>query len=338
MKILVTGAAGFIGYHACQALLARGADIVGLDCLNDYYNPALKRARLDQLARHDRFCFEQLDLADAEGVAGLLGKFRPDRVAHLAAQAGVRYSLQNPHAYGQSNLIGHLNLLEAVRLAGGVPHLVYASSSSVYGERDDAPFSEDDRVDAPASLYAATKRAGELMSASYASLHGQAQTGLRFFTVYGPWGRPDMAYWIFAKAMMEGQPIRLFNNGEMIRDFTYIDDVVDTLVRVIEDAPAPASHRIFNIGGAHARPVNDLVDALERALGLKAERINLPRQAGDVLKTSADVSKIRAAYGFETRTSLTEGVQAFVDWYRGWREAPQSGDPASSAAVSAVRA
>lgn len=332
MKILITGAAGFIGFHAAQALLARGAQIVGVDNLNDYYDPALKRARLAELARRDGFSFEPLDIADADALEVLTARIRPDRMLHLAAQAGVRYSLENPLAYGRANMMGHLSVLEAARKTDSVKHLVYASSSSVYGERETAPFRERDAVDDPASLYAATKRAGELMSAAYSNLYQLPQTGLRFFTVYGPWGRPDMAYWLFAEAMLTDRPIRLFNGGEMIRDFTYIDDVVDTLVRVVEDAPQAETGRIFNIGGAHARPVMDLVNALEAATGRTATREDLPRQKGDVLKTSADVSAIQEAYGFETRVSLEEGVARFVEWFEGWRAGQP---PRDSAAASA---
>jgi len=319
MRIFVTGAAGFIGFHASRALIERGATVLGVDSMNSYYDPALKKARLAELAGRPGFSFEPLDLADAEATETAMRRFAPDRVLHLAAQAGVRYSLDNPLAYGRSNLMGHLSVIEAARKTGGIGHLVYASSSSVYGERDAAPFSETDPVDNPASLYAATKRSGELMSAAYSSLYGLAQTGLRFFTVIGPWGRPDMAYWLFAEAMMSGAPIRLYNGGEMVRDFTYIDDVVETLVRVVEDAPAPGSHRLFNIGGANPQPVLRLVDALESALGRPAERVDLPRHKGDVLSTAADVTRIRDAYGFETTISLEEGVRRFVDWLKAWR-------------------
>ncbi len=332
MKILITGAAGFIGYHAAQALLARGAEVTGVDNLNDYYDPALKRARLAELAGRDGFSFEQLDIAEAEGFETLMRRVSPDRVLHLAAQAGVRYSLENPLLYGRANMMGHLSVLEAARKTDSVKHLVYASSSSVYGEREEAPFRERDNVDNPASLYAATKRAGELMSAAYSNLYPLPQTGLRFFTVYGPWGRPDMAYWLFAEAMLNDRPIQLFNGGEMIRDFTYIDDVIDTLVRVVEDAPAPQAGRIFNIGGAHARPVIDLVKALETATGREAQRQDMPRQKGDVLKTSADVSAIQQAYGFETRVPLEEGAARFVEWFEGWRGGQP---PRASAAASA---
>lgn len=332
MKILITGAAGFIGFHAAQALLARGAQIVGVDNLNDYYDPALKRARLAGLATRHGFSFEDLDIAEAEPLQALMRRVQPDRVLHLAAQAGVRYSLENPLLYGRANMMGHLAVLEAAHRTGSVKHLVYASSSSVYGERDEAPFRERDSVDNPASLYAATKRAGELMSAAYSNLYQLPQTGLRFFTVYGPWGRPDMAYWLFAEAMLTDKPIRLFNGGGMIRDFTYIDDVIDTLARVVEDAPAPQAGRIFNIGGAHARPVIDLVKALEAATGRTARRVDLPRQKGDVLKTSADVSAIQEAYGFQTRVSLEEGAARFVDWFVRWRAGQP---PRDSAAASA---
>lgn len=332
MKILVTGAAGFIGFHASRALMARGAEVIGVDVINDYYDPALKQARLAELAREDKFSFEKLDVAEAEATEYLIGKVKPERILHLAAQAGVRYSLENPLAYGRSNMMGHLSVIEAARRAGCVKHLVYASSSSVYGERDAAPFSESDRVDDPASLYAATKRSGELMSAAYSSLYGLTQTGLRFFTVFGPWGRPDMAYWLFAEAMLRDEPIHLFNGGEMVRDFTYIDDVVDTLVKVVEDAPDAGTHRLFNIGGSHARPVMELVKALETALGRPARREDLPRHKGDVLTTSADVTHIREAYGFENRVSLEDGVARFTEWLAEWRAGQASRESASVSA------
>ncbi|WP_022698870.1 SDR family NAD(P)-dependent oxidoreductase [Euryhalocaulis caribicus] len=332
MKILVTGAAGFIGFHACRALMARGAEVVGVDVINDYYDPALKQARLAELGRSDAFSFEKLDLADAEVTEALVKAVKPERILHLAAQAGVRYSLENPLAYGRSNMMGHLSVIEAARRAECVRHLVYASSSSVYGERDAAPFSEEDRVDDPASLYAATKRSGELMSNAYSSLYGLTQTGLRFFTVYGPWGRPDMAYWLFAEAMMRDEPIHLFNGGEMVRDFTYIDDVIDTLVRVVEDAPESGRHRLFNIGGSHARPVLELVTALEKAVGKPARREDLPRHKGDVLTTSADVTHIREAYGFENKVALEDGVSRFVDWLKEWRAAQDAPSSASAKA------
>ena len=243
MTILVTGAAGFIGYHASEALLAAGARVVGLDNLNAYYDPALKQARLARLERHEGFRFERLDLAEDAAVMALVEREQPGRILHLAAQAGVRYSLENPFAYARSNLLGHLAILEAARRLGDdLTHLVYASSSSVYGERSAVPFAETDASEAPASLYAATKRADELMSASYCSLYDIPATGLRFFTVYGPWGRPDMAYWLFADAMLSGRPIKVFNNGDMERDFTYIDDIVEPLCRILADTPARGRH------------------------------------------------------------------------------------------------
>ncbi|WP_421790316.1 NAD-dependent epimerase/dehydratase family protein [Hyphobacterium sp.] len=318
MKIFLTGSAGFIGFHSAQALLARGHRVLGIDNLNDYYDPALKTARLDQFAGQSGFAFEKMDLADADRVASVLKSFAPDRVVHLGAQAGVRYSLENPLAYARSNLMGHLSVLEAVRHAGGIDHLVYASSSSVYGERNQAPFSERDPVEHPASLYAATKRADELMSATYSNLYGLTQTGLRFFTVYGPWGRPDMAYWLFTEAILKGQPIKVFNEGRMERDFTYIDDVVETLVRIAEDAPQSGQHRVYNIGGSDPRPLSAFIAAIETATGKSAEKLMFPMQPGDVTKTCADVSALERDYGYAPTTRIETGIQAFVDWYRAY--------------------
>jgi UDP-glucuronate 4-epimerase len=316
MKILVTGGAGFIGSHTSHALLERGHDVLGIDNLNDYYDPALKQARLAELTPKPGYAFEQMDIADDQALLARVKAYAPDRIVHLAAQAGVRYSLENPMAYARSNLIGHLAVLEAVRHTPSVKHLVYASSSSVYGERNDAPFSEDDPVENPVSLYAATKRADELMSATYSRLYGLTQTGLRFFTVYGRWGRPDMAYWLFTDAILKGEPIKVFNKGEMQRDFTYIEDVVRTVVKIAEDTPDAARHRVYNIGGSDPRPLKDFIAAIEAALGMEAEKIYLPMQKGDVTKTSADVSAITRDYGYAATTSIEDGIRIFVDWYR----------------------
>lgn len=321
MTILVTGAAGFIGYHASAALLAAGEQVVGIDNLNAYYDPVLKQARLARLERHEGFRFERLDLADDAALMALVERERPDRILHLAAQAGVRYSLENPFAYARSNLLGHLAILEAARRLGDdLSHLVYASSSSVYGERSAVPFAEADASETPASLYAATKRADELMSASYSSLYGIPATGLRFFTVYGPWGRPDMAYWLFADAMLSGRAIKVFNNGDMERDFTYIDDIVEPLCRILADAPARGRHAVYNIGGSSPVRLMDMIETLERALGLTAEKIMLPMQPGDVTRTFADTTKLEADYGYKATTRLEDGLPRFADWYRKWRE------------------
>jgi UDP-glucuronate 4-epimerase len=316
MKILVTGAAGFIGSHSCCALTDRGHELLGVDNLNDYYDPALKQARLARLAGQDRFSFETLDVADDAALGALTARFAPDRILHLAAQAGVRYSIENPMAYARSNLMGHLSVLEAARHTPSVKHLAYASSSSVYGERNDAPFKETDAVENPVSLYAATKRADELMSATYCRLYGLAQTGLRFFTVYGPWGRPDMAYWLFTKAILAGEPIKVFNNGNMQRDFTYVDDVIRTVVNIVETGSDAATHRIYNIGGSDPRPLKDFIAAIESAVGQTAEKIMMPMQKGDVTRTSADVSALVRDYDYAATTRMEDGVQAFVDWYR----------------------
>ena len=321
MTVLVTGAAGFIGFHACQALLERGEMVVGIDNLNDYYDPALKRARLDQLKPHDGFRFEKLDFSDCEAVLTLVAEVKPERILHLGAQAGVRYSIENPYAYAQSNLIGHLSILEAARSLGDhLKHLVYASSSSVYGERSNVPFREEDAADAPASLYAATKRSDEMMSASYSSLYGIPASGMRFFTVYGPWGRPDMAYWSFSVAMLEGKPIRVFNEGKMERDFTYIDDVIDPLLRVLDDDPKRGRHEVYNIGGSSPEKLMDMIASLEAAFDSKVEKIMVPMQAGDVTCTYADASKIRAEYGYEPKIRLDEGLKRFAAWFLEWRE------------------
>ena len=320
MTVLVTGAAGFVGFHAVNALLDQGEDVVGIDNLNAYYDPALKQARLEHLRARRGFNFEKMELADSEAVLAFVERVRPDRILHLGAQAGVRYSIDQPFAYANSNLHGHLSVLEAARHLGDeLKHLVYASSSSVYGERSSVPFREDDVTMRPASLYAATKLADELMSSAYASLYGIAATGLRFFTVYGPWGRPDMAYWLFSDAMFEGRPIKVFNNGEMERDFTYIDDIIAPLLRILNDNPARGLHEVYNIGGSSPVKLLDMISALEGALGKRAEKIMLPMQAGDVTRTYADTGKLERHYGYQPSIRLDEGLARFADWYRDWR-------------------
>jgi UDP-glucuronate 4-epimerase len=322
-QVLVTGAAGFIGSHLCQALLARGEVVIGLDNLNPYYDPALKRARMAALtgdARPGAFAFHQIDLAEPEAVLALM-RAHPgiDRVVHLGAQAGVRWSLEAPFAYTASNVTGQLAILEGVRRAEGrIFHAVYASTSSVYGSRTDGAFRESDRVDHPASLYAATKAAGELMASAYAGLHGLSLTGLRFFTVYGPWGRPDMAYWLFTKAMLRGEPIRLFNEGRMRRDFTYVDDIVAGVLAALDHPPASPAHRLYNIGNSHPEDLLDMVAILEELLGVKAVREMLPMQKGDVPATFADVAAMRRDFGWAPTTDLRTGLGRFVGWWRGY--------------------
>jgi UDP-glucuronate 4-epimerase len=323
MQVLVTGAAGFIGAATARVLLERGDEVVGIDNLNDYYDPALKRARLERLASRfdNRFRFEPVDFADADALNDLAQRSEFDRIVHLGAQAGVRYSIENPAAYVRSNLVGHCNMLELARQRRS-SHFVYASSSSVYGSNKTLPFRVEDRVDQPLSMYAATKKADELLSESYASLYKLPATGLRFFTVYGPWGRPDMAMWIFTRALYAGEPLPLFNRGEMRRDFTYIDDIV-TGVILVADGAAPAAevpHRVYNIGNHRAEELGHMIALLEQALGAKAKRELLPMQPGDVVATYADIAAIAADYGFSPTTPLDVGVPKFVDWFRGWRQ------------------
>ena len=330
MKYLVTGAAGFIGFYVSQRLLAAGHSVVGIDNLNDYYDVSLKLARLAQLENKDGFEFIKLDLADREGMAALFAGQRFERVIHLAAQAGVRYSIENPLAYADSNLVGFVNILEGCR-HNKVGHLLYASSSSVYGLNKKQPFSTDDSVDHPVSLYAATKKANELMAHTYSHLYGLPTTGLRFFTVYGPWGRPDMALFKFTKAMLEGQSIDVYNHGEMRRDFTYIDDIAEAIVRLQDVIPqsdpnwtveqgSPASssapYCVYNIGNNNPVKLMAYISALEKALGLEAVKNMLPMQPGDVHETSADTQPLSQAIGFAPETSVEQGVQKFVDWYR----------------------
>ena len=330
-KTLVTGAAGFIGMHTTAFLLDRGEEVVGLDNLNAYYDPRLKEARLAKLQAHSnaaRFEFVKADLADAGAVAQVFKQYRFDGVIHLAAQAGVRYSLQNPQAYVDSNVTGFVNILEGVRHHTQDCHLVYASSSSVYGGNKKLPFAETDRVDHPVSLYAATKKANELMAHTYSHLFRIPATGLRFFTVYGPWGRPDMAAFIFAKAILSGEPITVFNHGKMERDFTYIDDIVQGVVRVLDQPPVAepstgefafeimAPHRVLNIGNHHPEPLTEFISAIEDALGVKAKQNLQPIQPGDVPVTYAETSALRALTGFAPSTPLREGIARFVAWYR----------------------
>ncbi|MFP1807791.1 NAD-dependent epimerase [Lonsdalea quercina] len=332
MKFLVTGAAGFIGFYVCQSLCAAGHEVVGIDNLNDYYAVSLKEARLAELRPLDNFRFEKLDIADDKAVHALFAAEKFDRVIHLAAQAGVRYSLENPLAYAQSNLTGHVNVLEGCR-HHGVGHLVYASSSSVYGLNNKTPFSTADSVDHPVSLYAATKKSNELMSHAYSHLYGLPTTGLRFFTVYGPWGRPDMALFKFTKNMLNGEPIDIYNHGDMRRDFTYVTDIVEGVLRIADVIPQPdpswrvesgssadssAPYRVYNIG--HGSPVKlmDFVTALENSLGIEAKKNFMPMQAGDVYQTYADTDDLFATTGYRPQVEVAEGVQAFVDWYRGF--------------------
>ncbi|WP_343576267.1 NAD-dependent epimerase [Pseudomonas sp.] len=320
MKFLVTGAAGFIGFHTAQRLCRDGHDVVGIDNLNDYYSVELKEARLALLRQERNFRFERLDIADAPALAALFQRERFERVIHLAAQAGVRYSLENPQAYADANLTGFVNLLEGCRHSQ-VGHLVYASSSSVYGMNSSMPFSTDAAVDQPVSLYAATKRANELMAHTYAHLYRLPLTGLRFFTVYGPWGRPDMALFKFTRAILEGRPIDIYNNGEMSRDFTYIDDVVEGVVRIQDCPPQPGERgeapvALYNIGRGEPVRLLDMVECVEHALGRRAVRNYLPLQPGDVLQTWADVEALAKRTGFRPATSLQSGVERFVHWYR----------------------
>ncbi len=326
MGVLVTGAAGFIGFHVAARLMAQNVPVIGIDNLNDYYSVDLKRDRLAALAAAgEGFRFIQADFADEAAMDAALAGAAFDRIVHLGAQAGVRHSIDNPRAYARSNLIGHLNLLELARHRG-CSHLVYASSSSVYGGNESLPFRVEDRVDRPISLYAATKKADELMSESYAHLYRLPQTGLRFFTVYGPWGRPDMAMWLFTDAILAGRPIQLFNGGDMRRDFTYIDDIVSGVIACLENPPpddgAPkaggslAPHRLYNIGNHRSEELRRMVALLEQACGRKAEIELKPMQPGDVQDTFADISAIQQELGFQPSTTIDQGIPRFVDWYR----------------------
>tara|TARA_B100000674_G_scaffold495379_1_gene522621 strand:+ start:2014 stop:3033 length:1020 start_codon:yes stop_codon:yes gene_type:complete len=335
MTVLITGAAGFIGFHLSTRLLELGTSVVGFDNLNPYYDPSLKQARIDQLqatAQRTGSSFQLIkaDLEDRKAVEAAFAKHKPQKVVNLAAQAGVRYSIENPAAYIQSNLVGFGYILEGCR-HHGIEHLVYASSSSVYGGNTNLPFSEHQGVDHPVSLYAATKKANELMAHTYSHLYGLPATGLRFFTVYGPWGRPDMALFLFTKAILAGEPIRVFNNGQMVRDFTYVDDIVESLIRVLDKPAAPATafdfaqpdpatswapHRVFNIGNSNPTPLMEYIKAVEVALRITANKILLPMQPGDVPATAADSSALEAWIGYKPNTPVQEGVDRFVDWYQ----------------------
>ena len=332
MNYLVTGAAGFIGFHLSKRLLERGNSVIGLDNLNEYYDVSLKKARLCQLERKSGFTFYELDLADREGVEKLFSENKFDYVANLAAQAGVRYSLINPHAYIDGNIVGFLNILEGCR-HNDIKHLVFASSSSVYGANTKMPFSVHNNVDHPVSLYAATKKANELMAHTYSSLYDLSCTGLRFFTVYGPWGRPDMALFLFTRAILENRPIDVFNHGKMKRDFTYIDDVVEGVVRVTDKIPEPdpdwdgddpdsatsyAPYKLYNIGNNNPVELMKFIEVLEDCLGRKAKKNLLPMQPGDVPETNADVDDLSMAVGFKPTTPIEKGIKKFVEWYRGY--------------------
>lgn len=331
-KILVTGVAGFIGFHLCKKLLTLGEEIVGLDNINDYYDVNLKKDRLAQLEGHNNFQFYKLNLSDTTGMTELFADCQPERVVHLAAQAGVRYSLQNPHTYVDSNLVGFINILEGCR-HGKVKHLVFASSSSVYGANKKTPFSVHDNVDHPLSLYAATKKANELMAHSYSHLYGLPTTGLRFFSAYGPWGRPDMALFMFTKAILEGRPIDVFNKGQMRRDFTYVDDIIEGVVRVLDKIPQPnpewsgykpdpgtgsAPYRIYNIGNNNPVELMHFIEVLEECLGKKATKNFLPIQPGDVPENFADIEDLEKDVGFKPSTPIEVGIPRFVDWYRSY--------------------
>jgi UDP-glucuronate 4-epimerase len=320
MTIIVTGAAGFIGRAVAHRLLDRGEAVIGVDNFNDYYETSLKDARAGTLTARAGFRMVRMDIADAPAMASLIRENAVRRVVHLAAQAGVRYSIENPFAYEKSNLAGHLSVLEACRHAEGFEHLVYASSSSVYGDKPlgGKGFTEDEPAASPVSLYAATKRACELMSAAYANLYGFPQTGLRFFTVYGPWGRPDMAYFSFTRKIMAGEPIEVYGEGRMARDFTYIDDIVDGIVGALDNPPPARENRILNIGDSHPVGLMDMISTLEAALGRKAEKVMRPMQPGDVTATFADVSKLHSLTGYRPQVMLAEGLQRFADWYRGY--------------------
>jgi UDP-glucuronate 4-epimerase len=330
--VLITGAAGFIGFHLSQKLLARGNKVIGIDNLNDYYDPRLKQARLDQLENQANFEFYKLDLVDRTGIADLFARCQFEKVVNLAAQAGVRYSLKNPHAYVDSNLVGFVNILEGCRHSN-VKHLVFASSSSVYGANTKIPFSTHDNVDHPVSLYAASKKANELMAHTYSHLYGLPTTGLRFFTVYGPWGRPDMALFMFTKAILEGRPIDVFNYGQMRRDFTYIDDIVEGVIRVLDKIPQPnppslgsvlapgtsyAPYKIYNIGNNQPVELTDFIQVIENHLGKKAEKNLLPLQPGDVPETYADIEELEKDIGFKPSTSIEVGISNFLEWYRAY--------------------
>ena len=334
MRVLVTGAAGFIGSHLSERLLARGDEVLGYDNLNAYYDPALKEARLARLTPQDGFSFVRASLEDRAALEAAFDDFKPQRVVNLAAQAGVRYSLENPHAYIDSNIVGFLNILEACRHRG-IEHLVYASSSSVYGANRKLPFAVEDSVDHPVSLYAASKKANELMAHTYSHLFGLPTTGLRFFTVYGPWGRPDMALFLFTKKILAGEPIDVFNHGHHTRDFTYVDDIVEGVIRTLDRVPGPdpaydplaptpasslAPYRVYNIGNHQPVQLLRYIEVLEDCLGRKAEKRLLPMQPGDVPDTEADVEALRRDTGYSPATPIETGVRRFVEWYRAFYE------------------
>jgi UDP-glucuronate 4-epimerase len=320
MTVLVTGAAGFIGYHICERLLDRGDTVIGVDNVNDYYSVRLKEARLERLSKRENFSLHRVDIADYEALKAVFAAGGPTRVVHLAAQAGVRYSLEHPFAYIQANIVGHMSILELCRHQERFEHLVYASSSSVYGGNTKLPFSVDDRTDTPVSLYAATKRADELMSHSYSHLYRIPQTGLRFFTVYGPWGRPDMAMYIFCRAIADGKPIPVFNNGDMKRDFTFVDDIVSGVVASLDNPVAvkdgAVPHRVYNIGNHRSEPLMRMIELIEEAMGRKAEIDFQPMQPGDVQASFADIDAIRNDLGFEPTTPIDVGIPKFVAWFK----------------------
>ena len=329
MRVLVTGAAGFIGFHLSKRLLDEDCQVFAIDNLNDYYDPNLKKARLAQLPRTSSFFFDQVDLADGGNLSRLVADFEPEVVVNLAAQAGVRYSLENPLAYVNSNLVGFVNLMEACRRIPSLRHFVFASSSSVYGANRKVPFSEDDRVDHPISLYAATKKSNELIAHSYSHLYGMPVSGLRFFTVYGPWGRPDMGYFKFTDAIVRGEPIEIYNHGQMQRDFTYIDDVVEAIMRVLERPPkrsvlqesagatlSDARYKIYNLGNHQPVDLLKFIEIIEQAVGIEARKTFLPMQPGDVVSTYAQMDDLYEATGFRPTTPIEEGLPKFVQWYR----------------------
>lgn len=318
-KVLITGAAGFIGFHLSKLLLEKGIHIIGYDIINDYYDVNLKHARLDILSKYDNFEFIKGDLADMETLQGVFEKYHPDIVVNLAAQAGVRYSIENPLAYMQSNMMGFFNILECCRHYP-VEHLLYASSSSVYGGNTKVPFSTEDNVDKPVSLYAATKKSNELMAHAYCKLYGIPSTGLRFFTVYGPMGRPDMAYFSFSQKIVKGEPIKVFNNGDMYRDFTYVDDIVEAVSRMLANPPLPNEegipYKVYNIGNNKPEKLMDFIHFLEKALGREAVKEYYPMQPGDVYQTYADVSELQRDFDFKPDTGLEDGLARFVEWFR----------------------
>lgn len=325
MSYLITGAAGFIGFHLANKLLQNGQKVIGIDNINDYYAQDLKHDRLGILAQYDGFEFGEIDISKNDDLEAFLADKEFDIIVHLAAQAGVRYSLENPRAYVDSNLVGHVNMLEIARNRPDLKQMLYASSSSVYGGRTDLPFMEDDRADHPVSLYAATKKADELMSHTYAHLYNIPLTGLRFFTVYGPYGRPDMAYFSFTKDILEGREIKVFNNGDMLRDFTYIDDIVDGVERIAKFGPPKTNgvqHQVYNIGNNNPEKLEDFIAILEEELGVSAKRKNLPMQPGDVAATYADITAINRDYGFEPTTDLRTGLKKFIAWYREYYDRP----------------